>query len=161
MGHFFFGALCEWKSAHVTPAHKKDNIEIANNCRPISLLPITSKILERWVCTQPYEHVPDLTNNVQHAFLRGLSCVTQLLSTLHQIRNKLDQNIQTVVHFLDFAKAFDSVDNDILLENLKGYGITGNPHNWFTDYLRNRLQRAVVVEGAGSALDPMLFPTLH
>ena len=93
----------------------------------------------------------------------------QLLDTLHQIGNLLDQNIQTDVLILDFAKAFDSVDHRILLKKLRRCGIIGNLQNWFTDYLRNRSQR-VVIEGAtsewsrvtpgvpqGNILGPMLF----
>ena len=93
----------------------------------------------------------------------------QLLDTLHQIGNLLDQNIQADVLILDFAIAFDSVDHRILLKKLRRYGIIGNLHNWFTDYLRNRSQR-VVIKGAtsewsrvtpgapqGSILGPMLF----
>ena len=86
---------CEWKSADVTPIHKKGNKETANNYRPISLLPIIIKILERCVCTRLNEHFRDVINNAQHGFLRGRSCVTQLLGTLHQIGKLLDQYIST------------------------------------------------------------------
>ena len=129
----------EWKSANVTPVHKKDKKEPATNYRPISLLSIISKVLERCVCNRFYDHVREMINKAQHGFLHGRSCVTQLLSTLHHIGQLLDKNIQTDVLFLDFAKAFDSVDHDILLKKLKAYGISGNLYNWFTDYLRGRV----------------------
>ena len=69
-----------------------------------------------------------MISHLQHGFLSGRSCITQLLSTLHSIGQLLDKNIQSDILFLDFAKAFGSVDHSILSEKLKAYGISGNLH---------------------------------
>ena len=73
-------APSEWKSTDVSPLHKKDNKEPATNYRPISLLPIISKVLERCVCNRFYEHVRDMISTAQHDFPKGRSCVTRLLA---------------------------------------------------------------------------------
>ena len=75
----------EWKSADVTPIHKKDCKEVAENYHPISLLPILSKVLERCMGNRFYTFVKDLIGALQHGFLPNRSCVTQLLPVLHSI----------------------------------------------------------------------------
>ena len=83
------------------------------------------------------------------------SCVTQLLSVLHSIRQKHDKNTQIDILYLDFAKAFDSVDHSILLQKLKCYGVTTKLLDWFSDHLNDRRQR-VVVDGVVSPNGPPL-----
>ena len=75
--------------------------------------------------------------------------MTQLLSVFHTIGHDLDKNTQTDVLYVDFAKAFDSVDHAIVLEKLRGYDVTGSVLGWFADYLNGRTQR-VVVDGVAS-----------
>jgi hypothetical protein len=92
----------------------------------------------------------NLISPSQHCFLRNRSCVTQLLSAFHSIGQYLDKNTQTDVLYLDFAKAFDAVDDNILLDKLRWYGVTGSVLDWFADYFNGRTQR-VVVDGVASA----------
>ena len=78
--------------------------------RPISLLCIISKVLERCVCIKLYNHVKQFISPLQHGFLWNRFCTTQLLSA-YAFSQNLDKNIQTDVIYLDLAKAFDSVDH--------------------------------------------------
>ena len=131
-------------------SYGKESKKFAENYRPISLLSIVSKILEPCVCNNLYYHVLiTLNSNEQHGFIRNRSSVTQLLPVIHAIGENLDKNIQTDILYLDFAKAFDSVDHNILLPELRSYAVKGNLLKWFTDYLYGRLQR-VVIDGVAS-----------
>ncbi|CAB4013121.1 Hypothetical predicted protein, partial [Paramuricea clavata] len=78
-----------------------------------------------------------------------------LFQVLHSVGQCLDKNIQSDIIYLDFAKAFDSVDHQILLRKLKSYGVTGRLLDWFRDYLSGRTQR-VVVEGVLSSWVPVI-----
>ena len=81
-------------------------------------------------------------------------CNTASLCSPLYIGKSLDQNTQTDILYLDFAKAFDCVDHVILIEKLKWYGVTGNLLNWFTDYLSDRSQR-VLIDGVASRYLPV------
>ena len=81
-------------------------------------------------------------------------CVTQILSVFHNVWLNLDSNTQTDVLLLNFSKAFDSVDHNILLATLNAYGISDNLQSWLTNYLSACFQRAVL-EGASSQWAPI------
>ncbi len=163
--------ISEWKYAKVLPLFKSGSVMERNNYRPISILPILSKILERFVHTHLTEFldVNNLLTSVQSGFRKLHSTVTALLHVTERWLRNIDQGLVTGVVFVDLRKAFDSVDIDVLLAKLPQFGITGKEHIWFKSYLTGRSQ-SVTVSGQisdplpvsigvpqGSILGPLLF----
>ena len=134
----------EWKKANVIPVHKKGDKQIINNYRPVSLLPICSKIFEKIIFNSLFEYLEDnkLLNCNQSGFRSGDSCVHQLLSITHEIYKSFDANPSLEVRgvFLDISKAFDRVWHDGLLYKLKLLGICGRYYNLIQSFLDNRHQ---------------------
>ena len=158
-----------WKRANITPVFKANARENVENYRSISLLSILSKCQERIVHRVVYSHVSPFLNGWQHGFVKGRSCITQLVLTHHMWHKALDDGLQVDAVFLDFTKAFDRVHHKILLNKLCNFGISGSLLEWCSDYLSNRTQR-VVIDGncsswlnipsgvpQGSILGPLFF----
>jgi hypothetical protein len=159
----------QWKLANVVPIFKKGEKDDVSNYRPVSLLSVTSKVLERCIFNQIYPFIGAAIYPLQHGFMKGKSTVTQLLEVYYEVNKIMDNSGQVDMIFLDFAKAFDSVPHRLLIHKLKSFGISGRLLAWFNSYLTNRKQK-VTVEGEeseicdvlsgvpqGSILGPLLF----
>ena len=103
-----------WKYANVQPIHKKENRQIKSNYRPISLLPICGKILEKIVFDQVYSYLNthNLLSKNQSGFRPGDSTIFQLLSITSTIYESFEKFDETRAVLLDISKAFDKVWHD-------------------------------------------------
>ena len=99
----------EWKKANVVLVHKKSHKQSLKNYRPISLLPIFGKIVERIIYNNIFEYLTTnkLISDNQSGFKPGDSCFILLLSIAHEIYHSLDNRLEVRVVFLDISKAFD------------------------------------------------------
>ena len=133
----------DWEEANVVPVHKRNNKQLIENYRPISLLPVCGKILERLIYYKIFEFFTEneLISQNHSGFKSGDSCISQVLCITHDIYQSLDDGLETRAAFLDISKAFDKVWHEDLLLKLKQNGISGNPLNVITDFLYQRKQK--------------------
>ena len=109
----------EWKTAEVIPGLKEDDLEEPNQYRPISLLPVLSKLCERFNQLMPYLVENDRLSVHQSCNKKWHSTETSLIYISDRILTAIDQKKTSVVVLLDMSKAFDSVNHDILVKNYK------------------------------------------
>ena len=145
-----------WKCASVFPLHKSGVRTTPSNYRPISLLPVASKILERHVQQQLSSHLNqnDLLFPFQSGFRQNHSTQSLLLYCLDQWYKALDDKKYVGV-FLDISKAFDTVNHNLLLLKLSHLGLSPSTIAWFKSYLSNRCHQTRI-ENTYSSL---CFPT--
>ena len=160
-----------YKQQLITPVYKKGSRIISSNYRPVALTAHEIKIFERVIRSKVVDYLESksLLLSKQHGFRKGKSCLTQLLKHYENVLLNLLDNNETDAIFLDYAKAFDKVDYDILFQKIKNIGISGKLFNWIKDFLSNRKQVVVVdeilsyiasvVSGVpqGTVLGPLLF----
>ena len=160
-----------WKEAKIRPIPKNTKPVAYSDLRPISLLPIFSKILEKAIHFQVYKYLTD--NNIlpecQSGFRRNHSTTAALLNVVDDISKAVDDRKVAALVLLDFSKAFDTVNHYLLISKLKYIGFDQTSIKFFTNYLTNRTQRvdingemsdiSAITSGVpqGSILGPLLY----
>ena len=143
----------EWKTAIISPIHKKDDKSLPQNYRPISLTCIACKVMEHVITSHMsrYFEGENIPTPHQQGFRKGFSTETQLISVFDDWFTSLvlDKRVRTDVLLIDFSKAFDTVPHNRLLHKFNYYGIGGKTHKWVKNFLINRSQ-CVQVSGERS-----------
>ena len=160
-----------WKNSKIYPLHKGGSLRTTENYRPISILPILSKLIESHIYDWFYTFITshNLLIDSQSGFRPKHSCFTAL--------TRLTDTWHTAIHnaeiigalMIDFKKAFDRIDHNILLQKISIYEFSSSGIKWMSPYLNNRFQRVslenslseplLVKSGVpqGSILGPLLF----
>ena len=160
-----------WKQALVVPIPKTGNLTKVQNYRPISLLPLLGKILEKLIHQQlsAYLEAEALLADTQYGFRKNRSTVHSAAQLINYVNRKLDSKIPTLAVYVDFKKAFDCVQHSILLKKLAGLSLSNSVVTWVNSYLSNRKQRVYandtyspylpVTQGVpqGSVLGPLFY----
>ena len=126
---FESGSIPQWfKNQTIAPVYKKDSKLIPSNYRPISLTSHVIKIFERVIRKNLVKYLEEnqLLSKTQHGFRKGRSCLTQLLKHYDSILDNYLDNAETDIIYLDFLKASDKVDHNLLLKNMRHFGIKGS-----------------------------------
>ena len=130
------------KIAKVLPLFKHGEKQIPDNYRPISLLPVISKVLEKIMYTQMVSHLEE-TNALyarQYGFRKNSSTCDVVTNLVGEILNAFEDNRMVLAVFIDLKKAFDTVSHCHIFSKLETLGVRGTELKWFRSYLENRRQ---------------------
>ena len=160
-----------FKKATITPVHKSGDKSHAGNYRPISLLPIVSKILEKVISSQLKEYLTEhsLLPKEQFAYRPNHSAEDAVTLVVNNVLLARDANLSTGLVFVDLSKAFDRVEHQQLISTLAAAGVRRAALDWFASYLSDRCQQVKIGASLGeekicsrgvpqgSVLGPLLF----
>ena len=159
------------KTGKITPIYKKDDPQKLDNYRPVSVIPIFSKIFEKVIYNRLYSFLTSMNviYDKQFGFRKNHSTTHAVNYSVNKLLNDIEEKRHIVGIFIDLSKAFDTIDHQKLLIKLEHYGIRGTCHSLLTSYLADRTQytnfqhvfsdTCLVEFGVpqGSVLGPLLF----
>ena len=147
----------ELKIARVIPLNKSGDASLLSNYRPVSVLPAMSKILERLMYNRLLSFINSngILYNYQFGFRESHSPNLAMILLVDKISNALENGEYVLGLFLDFSKAFDTVNHEILFKKLEFYGVRGVALQWFHSYFFRR-EQYVEFEGIQSSRDYIL-----
>lgn len=141
------------KLSKVVPIFKKGDKSLPQNYRPVSLVPIFSKLFESIMYNQLNEFFEsnNLISNSQFGFRKGMSTITLVQRIVEEGLEAFERKDNAALNLYDLTKAFDCVPFDILISKLEYYGIDRHSLNLIKSYLSNRVQY-VAVKGLNSSI---------
>ena len=159
------------KIVKVIPIHKNGSTQDMNNYRPISLLSIFDKIMEKIMHNRLYHflEVNNILYSKQFGSRKNNSTMNALINITEKIKESIDKGKYGCGIFIDLRKAFDTVNHDILLLKMEHYGVRASTLQWFKSYLHERKQYVYFIGDCfefkqvscgvpqGSVLGPLLF----
>ena len=144
------------KIARVTPVHKAGSCDVIDNFRPISVLPLISKVLEKLTLARMHHfiHRHNILSPCQFGFRRGRGTTHAVIKLLSYIIPAYHHKIYSACFFLDLKKAFDTIDHNLLLQKLDHFGFRGHCLKYLSSYYCNRKQ-FVHLKGHNSEIMPV------
>ena len=131
-----------WKSAKVVPIFESGSHDLPEDYRPISVLPVLSKVFEKAVIYQLFQFLETnkLLSDSQYGFRKYRSTKLAAALLCDNIRKEMNNGNMIGAVYLDLSKAFDTIGHGLLPNKLNTYGVRGKELDWLTDYLFNRTQ---------------------
>ena len=136
----------KWRKAIVVPIPKVNTPEEIGDLRPIALTPLPGKIIERFIHTQISNHLEELNilTQFQNGFRKEHSTIDTIFKYTTDLQNNKNNKTNTIALYIDFKKAFDTVNHELLLKKLHILGIQQIALKWITTYLTNRTQQTQI-----------------
>ena len=143
------------KLADITPVYKKKDPTLVENYRPISVLPSVSKIFERIIQKQFSNYVDEFLSPYLRGYRKGFNTQYALLSLIEKWKKELDNKGYAGAILMDLSKAFDTINNELLIAKLYAYGFSKDAFKLINSYMSDRWQRTKIDKSFSSWSAPL------